>query len=357
MKIIDRYILKKFLTTFFFCVLLLTLVIVIIDFTEKIDKFNRAGVSNQEILSYYASFIPFLAGLLTPITTFIAVVFITAKLAAQTEIIAILAGGVSFRRLMWPYFLGAAVIGALSFYLNGWVIPDANKFRVNFEVVHLKKPFYFNDTDIHFKVGENQYAYLFRYNNRIDRGYKFTLEEFEGNRLRKKLIANTIAWDTTDLKWTLQNWQLRTFNGFEEQVEEGVGMDTTLNIHPTDFDSDYGLETSMTIDELNSKIDLLNSRGADDVDIYTIEKYIRYMTPWTTLILTFIGLIVSARKSRGGTGFQIALGFSIAFLFIIFFIFSKALAEKSSADPLIAIWFPNIFFTLVGVLLYKTIPR
>lgn len=142
MKLLDQYILKKFLTVFFFCVLLLTLVIVIIDFTEKIDKFNNAGVSTEEIGRYYASFIPFLAGLLTPITTFIAVVFITAKMAAQTEIIAILSSGVSFRRLMVPYLLGALIIGGMSFYLNGWVIPNANKYRINFEVTYLDKPFY-----------------------------------------------------------------------------------------------------------------------------------------------------------------------------------------------------------------------
>ena len=142
MKTIDRYILKKFLSTFFFCVLLLVLVIVVIDFTEKIDKFSKADVSAKEILQYYASFVPFIAGILTPITTFIAVVFITAKMAARTEIIAILAGGMSFTRMMWPYFVGALVIGMLSFYLNGWVIPNANKYRVNFEVTYLKRPFY-----------------------------------------------------------------------------------------------------------------------------------------------------------------------------------------------------------------------
>ena len=357
MKIIDRYILKKFLSTFFFCVILLVLVIIIIDFTEKIDKFNKAGVSQKEILQYYASFIPFIAGILTPITTFIAVVFITAKMAARTEIIAILAGGMSFTRMMWPYFVGALIIGSLSFYLNGWVIPNANKYRVNFEVTYLKKPFYFNETDIHFKVGDDLYAYLFRYNNRIDRGYKFTLEKFDGTTLHQKLTANTIAWDTLTYKWRLEKWQLRTFNGFEELVEEGDKMDTTLTIRPTDFDSNHGLESALTIDELNAHIGVLQSRGADDIEIYLIEKYIRYMIPFTTLILTFIGLIVSARKSRGGTGFQIALGFLIAFLFIIAFIFSKALAEKSSADPLYAIWSPNIIFSLVGVVLYKTIPR
>ena len=215
MKIIDRYILKKFLSTFFFCVLLLVLVIVIIDFTEKVDKFNKAGVSQKEILQYYASFIPFIAGILTPITTFIAVVYITSKMAAKTEIIAILAGGMSFTRMMWPYFIGALMIGMLSFYLNGWVIPNANKFRVNFEVTHLKKAFYFNETDIHFKVGDDLYAYLFRYNNRIDRGYKFTLEKFDGIKLHQKLTASTIAWDTATFKWQLENWQLRTFKRVE----------------------------------------------------------------------------------------------------------------------------------------------
>lgn len=357
MKILDLYIIKKFLGTFFFVVLLLVAVVSVIDYTEKNDDFMEHQLKLGEVLSYYINFIPYVASLITPITVFIAVVFVTSKLAGNTEIIAILSSGVSFRRLMVPYMIGALFIAAISFWLNGWVIPNANKNRIAFEIKYVKSPFYYDERNIHMKISPEAYAYMESYNNNADVGYRFTLEKIEGNQMLEKLTARRIEWDSTSAKWKLKNWTLHTFNGMDESIDTGNEMDTTLNIHPKDFGSTYGMYETLTLGELDRHIAMLRERGANDIPLYLVEKYIRYMSPFTAIILTFIGVIMSARKARGGSGFQIALGFGIAFLFIIFFIFSRSIAETNTVNPVIAVWVPNIIFTGVGLILYKFIPR
>ena len=357
MKKLDWYILKKFLGTFIFVVLGLLAIICVIDFTEKNDDFIKYRVSAELIGLYYLTFIPFIASLITPITVFIASVFVTAKMASKMEIIAILASGVSFRRLMVPYIVGAVLVAIASFALNSYIIPDTNKFRINFEIAYLGKPFYFSDRNIHFKIGPEAYIYMDRYNNRSDMGYKVTLEKIVDLKLKEKIKANRIEWDTATHKWKLVQWQKRTLHDGYETFESGKSLDTLLNLYPKDFDSKDRLWETLTMFELNDYIALQESRGADDVQVYQIEKYIRYMQPFGVLILMFIGLIVSARKSRRGTGFQIALGFTIAFVFIIMFILSRAIAEANTMNPILAVWIPNIVFSLVGVLLYNTVPR
>ena len=357
MKKLDRYIIKQLLTTFVFVVVILVLIICVIDYTDKNDQFIKNEISGELIKRYYLSFAPYFAALLTPITAFIATILVTAKLASQTEIIAILASGVSFRRLMFPYLVAGVLIACLSFYLNGYVIPDANKFRVEFELTYIKKPYQNLDRDIHFKIGPNDYVYLNRYNNYRDVGYTVTLERFENYEMKEKINASRIQWDSTQQKWQLLDWEKRSMLERGELIEEGKSLDTLLNLRPADFENKQKLETTLTMPELQDYIDLQVSRGADDVMIYRVERYIRYMQPFTVIILSFIALIVAARKSRRGTGFQIALGFFIAFVFIIFFVFAQAIAAAGTMDPLLAIWLPNIIFAGVGVVLYNTIPR
>ncbi len=356
MKKLDWYILKKLLVTFVFVVGLLELIICVIDFTEKNDDFIKNEVSGDLIFQYYMSFIPYIASLLTPITVFITTVFVTAKLASKTEIVAILASGISFKRFMLPYLFGGIMFGIASFYLNSYIIPDANKFRISFELEYLKDPFYYAGKHVHFKIGEEGYIYLFRYDNRRDIGNVVTLEKIQGQKLVEKINARQIKWDTTGF-WTLKNWQKRTILENEEIMEEGKQLDTLLNLSPSDFASKERHQETMTMTELNAYIKLQQSRGADDVDLYRIEKYIRIMQPFTVLVLMFIGVIVSARKTRQGTGFQIALGFLIAFAFIITFILAKSIAEAGSMNIILAVWIPNIIFSVVGLVLYKTVPR
>lgn len=358
MKIIDRYILKKFLTTFVFVVLVLVTIIVVIDFTEKNYKFIDYEVPGKEIFKYYMTFIPFIAGLITPITVFIAAVLVTANLAVRTEIIAILSNGISFRRMMFPYFLGASMIAIASFYLNGWWLPDLNKYRIGFEIEYLEKPFYYNKRDVHLQLTPNDFLYFQRYNNRSDMAYKVTLEKMNGQRLEQKMTAEKMKWDSVGRSWQLQNWNRRTIKDFGEEYETGAKLDTTLNIAPEDFDYKYRLNETLTLDELEEYISILKGRGSDEVEVYEIEKYIRYMLPYTALILTLIGISVSAEKSRGGTGFKVALGFLIAFIYLILFVLAKAIAEAGSiSNTLLAIWTPNIIGIVAGLVLYRFVPR
>ncbi|WP_018477230.1 LptF/LptG family permease [Pontibacter roseus] len=358
MKILDKYILKKFLTTYVFTVLIMVSVILVIDFTEKNDDFIKHNVAISEIIfDYYIHLIPFYANMLSPITVFIATVFVTAKMASHTEIVAILSGGVSFRRLLVPYLIGSTFIAGLIFLLIGWVIPNANKESVAFQVKYVKSPFTFDNRNIHIKVAPDTYVYMESYNVTAHVGYNFAIEQIKGTDLSKKLTASSVTWDPDLEKWHVDRYTLRTFDGEKETIYHGGALDTTLNLLPKDFESTYKLEQTMTLPELNNYIAEKMDRGADDTEIYLIEKYERYSYPFAIIILTVIGVIVSARKARGGVGIQIALGFFLAFVFIIFVITSRSLAQVGDLEPHIAAWVPSIIFTGIGFLLYRYIPR
>lgn len=357
MKILDRYILRRFLSSYVFVVLILVAVIMVIDITEKSDDFYEHQLAFRQIADYYLDFIPWIANLITPITVFIATVFITSKMAGHTEIIAMLSSGLSFKRLLVPYIVGAVLIAAVSFYLTGWVIPDSDKTRVAFLAEYTHKPYNFSESNIHLKIAPESYMYMKNYNNHSRVGHQFTLETVRGNQLLQKLSARRVSWNEETKDWKVHDWTLREFNGRKEVVTNGKELDTLLSITPQDFESNKYVEQTLTIDELNSTIDLLKSRGADNVETFVVEKYMRYMSPFAIIILTFIGVIVSARKTRGGVGFQIALGFLIAFIYIILFMLSREFALKGEVPAWLGVWVPNILFTFVGFILYKTLPR
>ncbi|WP_187264380.1 LptF/LptG family permease [Pontibacter beigongshangensis] len=357
MKLLDKYILKKFLTTFFFVVLILVAIICVIDFTEKNDDFIKHKLPVSEILEYYVNLIPYYANMLSPITVFIATVFVTAKLASHTEIVAILSSGVSFRRLLVPYLMGASIIAAMTFALIGWVIPNANKKTVAFQVKYVKSPFTYDGRNIHMKIAPDTYAYMENYNNNSNIGYNFALEKITGTKLTEKLTTNYISWNVEKEKWHMDSYTLRTFDGEKETIYKGGQLDTSLNMRPKDFESTYKLEQTMTLPELNAFINQKIERGADDIELYLVEKYERFTYPFAIIILTVIGVIMSARKARGGVGVQIALGFVLAFVFIIFVIASRSLAQVGNMDPMIAAWIPTVIFTGIGFILYRYIPR
>ncbi|PRY13206.1 lipopolysaccharide export system permease protein [Pontibacter ummariensis] len=358
MKLLDKYILKKFLTTYVFTVLILVAVILVIDFTEKNDDFIKTNPSVSEILfDYYLNLIPFYANMLSPITVFIATVFVTAKLASHTEIVAMLSSGISFRRFLVPYLMGSSLIAILIFLFIGWVIPNANKESVAFQVKYIKSPFTYDGRNIHIKIAPETYVYMESYNNTAHVGYNFALETIEGTKLKQKLTSNNISWNKELEKWHVDKYVLRTFNGEKETIYKGEALDTALNMLPKDFESTYKLETTLTLTQLNDYIQEKRERGADDIETYLIEKYERLSYPFAIIILTVIGVIVSARKARGGVGFQIALGFFLAFIFIIFVITSRSLAQVGDIPPQIAAWVPTIVFTGIGFLLYRYVPR
>ncbi len=357
MKILDRYILLKFLKSFIFVVLIIVLIIVVIDITEKINRFIDDDVPMDRIWQYYLDFIPWVTSLITPITVFIATVFVTASLANHTEIIPMLASGISFRRLLVPYFIGATMIGLVSFYFYGWVIPNANKSRRAFEIEFIEGKYYFNKSNFHIQISPNKYLYINRYVNTSNTGYGFTLEETKDYKLLKKLSAAQIVWVPDSGKWLVRNWIQRELQDDGEVITVGDSLLMDLVILPKDFQSQHRLWETLTNPELDNKIHEIKSRGLEGVEVYEVEKYFRYTMPFTVLVLVFIGVIVSSRKVRGGTGLQIALGFIISFIFIIFVITSRGIAEGGLVSPMVAVWIPNILFSIVGLLMYRYVPR
>lgn len=376
MRILDVHIFKRLISTFFFVVIILLAVISVIDLTDKMDKYAKANVTAGEIFSYYIDYMAWIGGLLTPITIFIATVYVCARMAAHTEIIAMLSSGISFRRMMMPYLAGAFVIALASFFLNGWVIPNSNKSRIAFELQHHKTKYYFDKQNVHIQIAPNEYLYMQSYHNHTKTGYHFTMERFRENRLIEKLTAERIVWDSVKQKWTMYDWKLKRVDGIfnqtknvipegdslqqippAEKIVGGMEMDTTLVIHPKEFESDYRKYDGLTMAELNDYIRTLRQRGSAGVEVYEVERYTRYASPFTIFILVFMGVIVSSRKSRGGTGLQIALGFTLSFIFIIFFTLFRTFAETGSMPPEISVWIPNIIFGVIAFVMYKYLPR
>jgi lipopolysaccharide export system permease protein len=377
-RLLDKYILKTFLITFFFVVLILLAVVTVIDLTDKMDKFSKANLKATEIVGYYLDYIPWIGSLLTPITIFIAAVYVTSRMAGHTEVIAMLSAGISFKRMLVPYFIGATLVGVISFVLNGWIIPSSNKSRLAFEMQYFKTKYYFEKQNVHIQVASDTYLYMKSYNNNNQTGYHFTLEKFHDNKLIEKLTASRIQWDSTNLKWTLFDWSIKKVDvifetpkrpetipavevskkvATKEFVKSGTSLDTVLVIHPKEFESDYRKYDGLTLNELNDQIKTLRARGSTGIEMYEVEKYTRYTSPVTIFILVFMGVIVSARKSRGGTGPQIALGFLLSFIFILFFTLFRTFAENGSMPPQISVWIPNIIFGLISIAMYKYVPR
>lgn len=358
MKILDRYILKNFLVTYVFTVLITLLIICVIDFTEKVDNFRKTNPSANEIIfNYYLNFIPYYANYLSPLLVFISTVFFTARIAARTEIIAMFSSGIGFLRILFPYIIGSTMLAIFTFYMVGWVIPRANKIRLAFEYKYIEEQFYFNRRNFHIKVAPQTYAYLESYNNSSQTGYKFTLERIEGNQLKEKLTSDRITWEPKKKKWEVYDYKVRKFEGQNETLTQGTKIDTTINLSPKDFENDKNRFEELTLSQLNDYIDLLNLRGADGVQTYLLEKYTRFTHPFAFIILTVIGVVVSARKSRRGSGWQIALGFILAFVYLLFFMLAKGIAESGKIPAVAAVWLPNVIFAGIGFVLYKTLPR
>jgi lipopolysaccharide export system permease protein len=367
MKLLDRYILVKILSTFFFVLLILVAIIVVIDLTEKVDKFTQNNLSTLTVLGYYMDFIPWIAGLISPIIVFIAIVYVTGRLAAHTEIIAMLSSGISFPRLLVPYFFAAFIIASITFALNGWIIPRSNKTRLDFELTYFKNKYYFDRKNIHMQIEPNVYLFIQNYNNQNNTGYQFTLEKFDdNNRLVEKLTAENIAWDTTKKVWHLKIWRrkfvdslflVRNNPSMFDLRTTGADLDTALNIKPVDFENEEGKYDGMTIPELSEHIAKLKFRGATGVETFEVERHIRFAAPFTIFVLVFMGVLVSARKSRGGTGFQIVMGFILAFIFLIFFLLTRTFAETGALPPFLAAWLPNITFAIIAAFMYRYVPR
>jgi lipopolysaccharide export system permease protein len=357
MKILDRYILKKFLLSFVFALLMLTVIIALIDFTEKHGYFIRHKLGYREIIDYYYSYMFLVINFITPITVFITTVFVTSRLAQRTEIIAVLGGGINFLRLLAPYLVGATAITLCSFMLTGWVLPRVNVNRIAFETKYIGSFFRSRSQHIHVRIPPNCYFYAEHFINYSNSGINVTIETIKDNTLVEKLSAKRILWLEDEEKWQLQDWTKRRIEGLQEDVEQGSALNMALNIHPNDFSINPKLHEMLTLPELYSHIELLQQKGAESVHIFLTEKYVRYMSPFAAIILTFMGVVLSARKSRSGLGLQIAVGFILAFVYIGCFLFAKGVAEAKGTNLLLTVWMPNIVFSLLSLVLYRLVPK
>lgn len=358
MKILDWYILRKFISTYIFTILILMSVLIMIDVTEKIDNFRNPALTLRRIvMEYYVNFVPSLVIMLSPLMIFIATVFVTSQLATHTEIVAMLSSGMSLGRILRPYLVGATMIAVVIFVFKGWIIPPADKIRYNFQSNYVEEKFYFKQLNFHTKLSPNLYGYLKRYDNTIHVGYNFTLEKIDGLELKEKLESQRIAWDSTKRKWHLDAFKVRTLEAGKEKIQYFPARDTLLSMYPKDFESKHKYQEQLTTDELDAYIQEQKMRGGEDIERFIIEKYERYAYPFCIIILTVIGVVVSARKTRGGTGFQIALGFILAFLYIGLVIVSRGFAEKGGLPIYMAVWLPNTLFALLGIYMYYRVPK
>jgi lipopolysaccharide export system permease protein len=359
-KIIDKYIIRKFLGTFFFCLVLILTIAVVFDFAEKIDDFMEKNAPVRAIIfDYYFNFVPYFATLFSPLFVFISVIFFTSKMAVNTEIIAILNCGMSFRRMMWPYFISSFVIAVFTFMLTNFVIPHSNLVRMDFEDKYYRsssrKVTILNK---HLQAFKNIYVYMETYNPLTQTGRNFSIEKFDDSgHLESKLMAGRVNWDTTSNKWIAWNYYVRDINGNEEKMSKGLSIDTSFIMKPDDFSRDPGFVGTMTYRELWNYIDVLKLQGSDELKLFLIEKHRRFASPFAVFILTLIGVSLSSRKVRGGIGMNIGIGLALSFSYILFLQFASQFSLKGNLGPMLAMWIPNILYSVIALFLYRIAPK
>ncbi len=358
LQILDWYIIKKFLGTFFFVMAVFIAIAIVFDFSEKIDDFLRTSTPLKDILfRYYLNFIPYYIGLLSPLLIFIAAILFTARMANNTEIVAILSSGVSFKRLLYPYFMASLVLAIVSFVFNSFIIPNSNKVRIDFENQYVNKRYVYKERNIHMQLDDSSYAYMESYNNQDGIGYRFSLEKFNGKQLTYKLISDQIQWDSTKKNWRILNYSIRYINGLNETLVRGSRKDTVLAMSPEDFERKDNSIASLTSPELRNYIQREKKRGASGYEAYEVEHYKRYAMPFSTFILVLIAVALCSRKVRGGIGSQLGIGIGSSFVFILLMQFTTTFALKGGLHPIVSVWIPNFVFTIYGLYLLKIAPK
>lgn len=359
MKTLDKYIVKKFLSTFVLAIVLLLLIIIAFDISEKIDEFiDRKAPFSAILFQYYFNFIPYFVNLFSSLFVFIAAVFVTSRMAGNTEIIAILSGGVSFRRFLMPFIFTGLFLAAFSFVLQNFIIPPANKERLDFEYVYVRKNKPMGTRNIHMQISPGQYIYMESFTFQNNRGTLFTLEDIDFETgLRRKISADMATYDSITGNWILTQVYDRTIRDSVETLCYLPSLDTTLAILPKDFNKDMENVDVMDFFELNQHIARQKMRGADNISELEVERNRRIAFPFSTIILTIIGVAVSSRKTRGGTGLHIGMGLSISFGFILFMQISSTFAINGNLPPMMAVWIPNLLFSGIAYLLVRWAPK
>ena len=356
--ILDRYIIRKFIGTYVLSLVLITVVVIIFDLSEKIDDFvEKKAPITAIIFAYYLNFIPYIVNLFSSLFVFITVILFTSQMANHSEIIAILSGGMSFRRLMFPYFISSLCICAISLALNFFVIPPANATRLAFEEQYVRSPFYNANRNLHYQLSPGVFLYLESFTTWDNTARLFTMEEFDDRRLVSKLSAESAKWDEATRKWTLSNYQKRSLLHEEEVLERGDKMELQIDFDADDLKRRHNFTESMNYTELNAHIDQLKQRGDKSVKFALIEKNTRIAVPFSVFILTLIGVSLSSRKVRGGIGLKIGIGLALSFSYILFLRFSEMFVHANLLPPVVALWVPNGLYAVVAVVLYRIAPK
>ncbi len=356
LKKLDLYILRKFLGTFFYAIALLAILVIIFDLSERLDDFlaNKAPVE-AIIFNYYLNFIPYILNLFSALFTFISVIFLTSKMASHSEVIAMLSGGVSYARFLRPYFIGGLFITLLSFYLLNWVIPHATAERLEFEEKYYRESAYQNrERNIHRQIAPNTYIYMQSYNAMMNIGYKFTLEKFENQRLKEKLIADYIKWDTTINRWSIYNYYIRKYDSLSETIITANRIDTLLpNFDYRDYSTRIQMIETLNYGELKKFIEKQRLSGTSNMAIYEIEMHKRFALPFASIIMAIMGACISSKKRRGGVGLNLGFGLALAFSYLMILQVTQVFSVNASFNPFWSLWIPNIIYAIITFILYK----
>jgi lipopolysaccharide export system permease protein len=354
MKKLDWYIVKKFLSTFFFAIIILAVISCVIDLSEKMEDFLQRSAPLGEILNYFKNFIPHISALLFPLFIFIATIFFTSKLAYKSEIIAMLASGISFQRFLRPYLIGATFLGALSLLANHWVVPEANKQRLAFEDKYIHSAAILSDRNVHLRLGKDLYVYVQSYDYTANVGYRFTAEKIEGQFLKEKIMAERASYDSVKNTWTLYSVVLRKNDGIKETLEYHPELKKVYpNFKPADLEEDDAIKEALNTRELDQYIAREKLRGRETLNFFYVEKHRRTAQPFAGFILTIIGVCIASRRVRGGSGLHLALGIVISAAYIMAMQLSTTFSTKAGLNPMLAVWIPNIIFSAVAFYLYR----
>ena len=361
LKRLDRYIIVKFIGTYVFAIMLIISLAIVFDVNENLNKFAEYHAPLRAIVfDYYANFVPYFSNLFSPLFVFIAVIFFTSKLAGNSEIVAMLAAGVSFKRLLRPYMFSCVLIAMLSYYLSAYVIPHGTVIRQNFEVKYKNKTNITSAENVQLQVGKGIIAYIQHYDNNIKKGYGFSLDKFENKKLVSHMTAMEIQYDTisdTKYHWTVRNWKIRRLKGLREHIESGVKCDTIIQMEPTDLVYSRGQQETFTSPELKDYISKQINRGSSNVVQYQVEYHKRIASSFASFILTIIGFSLSSRKRKGGMGLYLGIGLALSFTYIMLQTVSSTFAINAGFPPMLAAWVPNILFALVAYFCYRQAPN
>ncbi len=358
---LDRYIIVKFIGTYIYSIILIISIAIVFDVNENLSKFSTYGAPLKAIVfDYYANFVPYFSNLFSPLFVFIAVIFFTSKLAGNSEIIAMLAAGVSFKRLMRPYFLSAAMIALVNYYVGAYIIPHGNIVRQEFEAKYKNNEKITSASHVQLMVGPGIIAYIQQYDNNTKTGYGFSLDKFEKKKLVSHMTASTIRYDSISedrFHWKAQNYKIRTLKGLREEIKSGNVLDTLIQMEPMDLVYSQGQQETLTSDELRQYISKQTERGSSNVVQYEVEFHKRIATSFASFILTVIGVSLSSRKRKGGMGVYLGIGLGLSFSYILLQTISATFAINADTPPILAAWIPNILYAFIAYYCYRQAPN